>query len=191
MKKGGSCVETARNTWTRFEWMLVGVTALLVVLTFIHNGGGSSSDSVASLPRAGYVAPSISLVDLNGKSVRLQDLRGKKVFVNFWASWCPPCNEEAPDLVKMSERYKAQVVFLGVNLSSGDRESDARAFLKKYGVHFPTLMDRQGEAAKSYQVFAVPTSFFIDQHGMIIDRRDGPLSSTQMEAEIEKLIEVK
>ncbi|GAX91666.1 TlpA family protein disulfide reductase [Effusibacillus lacus] len=153
------------------------------------NTQNSKQSDVASLPRAGYTAPDFTLKDSNGNEVKLSELKGKKVFINFWASWCPPCKAEMPDLVEMSQKYKDQIAFYGINLTVQDNEEEAKKFIREFKIGFPTLMDRDGSVAKQYQVFAIPMTVTIDKNGMIVDRRDGQLSKVAMEGMIQKLME--
>lgn len=144
---------------------------------------------IASLPRAGYMAPEFTLADMNGNQVKLSELRGKKVLVNFWASWCPPCKAETPDLVEMSQKYKDQISFYGVNLTVSDDEQAAKNFVRDYKIEYPILMDRNGMVATQYQANAIPMTVTIDKNGMIVDRRDGQLSKAAMEGMIKTLLE--
>ncbi|WP_018130228.1 TlpA family protein disulfide reductase [Effusibacillus pohliae] len=154
-----------------------------------NSPGGKQTADVASLPRPGYMAPDFTLQDLNGNQVKLSDLKGKKVLLNFWASWCPPCKAETPDLVEMSEKYKDQVAFYGVNLTVTDVEEGVKQFAADYRIRYPILMDRDGRVANLYQANAIPMTVTIDRNGFIVDRRDGQLSKSAMENMIKKLLE--
>ncbi|MFC4767402.1 TlpA family protein disulfide reductase [Effusibacillus consociatus] len=188
---------------TLYAGILFGGLLVLAVTAGLQNSDrvekvtNSSSDSqnkeqqpqVASLPRPGYNAPDFTLTDLNGQQVKLSELKGKKILINFWASWCPPCKAEMPDLVEMSQKYKDQIAFYGVNLTVTDNEEDAKNFVREYKIQFPTLMDRDGRVGKQYQVMAIPVTITIDENGMIVDRRDGQLSKAGMAGIIGKLLE--
>ncbi|BCJ88352.1 TlpA family protein disulfide reductase [Effusibacillus dendaii] len=150
---------------------------------------GKSQQEVAAMPRPGYRAPDFTLHDLNGTAVKLSDLKGKKVLINFWASWCPPCKAETPDLVEMSQKYKDKVAFYGVNLTVTDDEESVRRFVSQYQIQYPILLDQDGRVGTQYQTNAIPMTVTIDQNGMIVDRRDGQLSRAAMEGMIQKLVE--
>lgn len=149
-----------------------------------------AASSVAERPAKpfpDYRAPDFTLTDMAGNEVQLSSLKGKKVFLNFWASWCPPCKAEMPDLVKMSEKYKGDVEFYGVNLTPNDSVENAQKFVENYQIEFPTLMDVEGEVATQYGAFSIPTSFAIDENGVIVNRIEGQLSKTAMEEMFSKL----
>ena len=112
----------------------------------------------------GDAAPDFGLTLLDGTSLRLSDLQGKVVVLNFWGSWCPPCRKEMPAFQRIWEEYRDQgVVFLGVAVS--DRETTARAFAKKVGVTYPLGLDKTGAITIAYRVLSFPTTFVIDSQG--------------------------
>ncbi len=124
-------------------------------------------------------APDFTLAALSGPPVRLSELRGKAVIINFWASWCPPCREEAR---AFEAAWKAQegngVVFLGVNL--WDADADARNFVAQFGVTYPTLLDANGALAIEYGVTGIPETFGIDASGVMRKRWVGPMSMVEV-----------
>jgi cytochrome c biogenesis protein CcmG/thiol:disulfide interchange protein DsbE len=119
-------------------------------------------------PAIGGPAPSFTLnrVDATGK-LDLASLRGKPVVLNFWASWCGPCKNEATMLEQASQKYRKQgVVFIGVDYH--DVTSDARRFLTHHGVTYPSVQDGSGLIADRYGVSAVPETYFIDRRGRLV-----------------------
>lgn len=148
----------------------------------------ATGNQVPTRPMPGFKAPDFTLVDNNGHSVKLSDLRGKKLFINFWASWCPPCKAETPDLVAVSQKYKGQVEFYGVNMTTSDSVESAKAFIQQYGIKFPILFDQNGDVAQKYQVISIPSSFTVDQNGIIVDRRVGQMTGAAMEDSIARLL---
>lgn len=113
---------------------------------------------------SGLPGHDFELTLLDGESLRLSDLRGKVVVLNFWASWCPPCRAEMPDFQEIWEEMKEDdVVFLGVAV--GDSESPARAFAETTGVTYPLGLDETGRISRDYQVTSLPTTFLIDREG--------------------------
>lgn len=110
-----------------------------------------------------------------GEILRLSDLKGKVVMVDFWSSWCPPCRAEAPTLAQVYRDYEGQPVeFIGIDI--WDTEKGARDYLSRYGVTFPTGEDPQGRIAVEYGLSGIPEKFFIDGDGIIRRKFIGPMS---------------
>ncbi len=124
-------------------------------------------------PRLGYRAPDFELPDLDGQKVALSALRGKPLLLNFWASWCPPCRKEMPNLQRFSEQYGSQVVVVGVNW--GEDASTVKGFLERVGATYLNLLDQRGTAFVLYKLTGIPTGFFIDPEGFIRGVWLGPL----------------
>ena len=119
------------------------------------------------------------LKDLNGKEVSLSDLRGKKVFLNFWASWCPPCKAEMPDIERLYEETKdSDLVILAVNL--GEDKDTVKSFIDKNNYKFRILLDSDQTVAEQYSITSIPTSFFIDKNGTIVTKKIGAMTYEEM-----------
>jgi cytochrome c biogenesis protein CcmG/thiol:disulfide interchange protein DsbE len=127
-------------------------------------------------------APAFSLVDLDGEPVTLERFAGKPLVVNFWASWCVPCREEMPAFDDVYRRLGGRVAFLGV--ASQDAESDAREFAKKIDVSYPLAVDEDDKMSQAYSLFGLPSTFFIDAQGRVVDSWSGELSKEELEQRI-------
>lgn len=143
---------------------------------------GTSSQTKIGIEK-GNLAPDITLQTADGKDVKLSDYRGKKVILNFWATWCPPCKAEMPH---MEEFYKENqdkgITVLAVNLTTGETDpNNVPKFIADYGLTFPVLMDKQGEAGNLYQAFTIPTSYIIDTNGIIREKIVGPMNKETMQ----------
>ncbi|MFD0714047.1 TlpA family protein disulfide reductase [Paenibacillus sp. GCM10027626] len=123
--------------------------------------------------KAGFLAPQLSLPNLNDEPVALGGEREQMTLINFWASWCGPCELEAPDLQQLAEKYEGRLLLLGVNATSYDKERQAREFVEEYGFTFPILMDREGKAADRYVITSFPTSLLVDKSGVVKERITG------------------
>jgi cytochrome c biogenesis protein CcmG/thiol:disulfide interchange protein DsbE len=127
-------------------------------------------------PVVGRQAPEFELRLLDGTLVRLSDYRGRVVFLNFWASWCPPCRAEARLLEAAFRIYRDRdVVFLGVNIQ--DTEEGARRFIEEFGITYPNGRDSQSRIAIDYGVYGIPETFFIDREGRITYKHIGALGA--------------
>jgi len=128
----------------------------------------------------GQRAPDFALYDVDGRVVQLSDLRGEKgVFVNFWATWCPPCLREMPAMQDLYARRGHEVAILAVNYR--ETRAQVEAFMEDLDLHFPALLDVQGDVAHRYNVWSYPTSVFIDRDGIVRGRFIGELSPELME----------
>jgi thiol-disulfide isomerase/thioredoxin len=117
-----------------------------------------------------------TVVDGNGKSVKLSDYVGKPIVLNFWASWCGPCKSEMPEFQQVFAEMGEQVQFLMVNATASDTMADAKSFINQYGYTFPVVFDTRGEALYTYGVDAFPTTFFLDKTGTVAGYVVGAIS---------------
>jgi len=136
-------------------------------------------------PVVGSPAPDFALRNADGQVVRLSDLRGKVVFVNFWATWCRPCKEELPDIEKLYEEKREQgLEVLAINYQ--DDPDDARAFFDELGIDVPMLLDRNGSVYDQYLLQGLPDSFFIDRDGNLAALHYGFMSEEKMRQRLEQ-----
>ena len=139
-------------------------------------------------PLVARQAPSFTLTLFDGKVVRLADFRGKAVLVNFWASWCVPCRAEARALESAWQKYKDRgVVFLGVNIQ--DKEEDARAFMKEFGITYLNGRDASGKIAVDYGVWGIPETFFVDAQGRITYKHAGELKTPTITSKLDAALQ--
>lgn len=135
----------------------------------------------------GQLAPDFELTGLDGKPVRLSELRGRPLLLNFWATWCAPCRQEMPLLQKAAERHAEQgLVVVGVDV--GEEAEAVRNYIEALGVGFPILLDSTQDVSDLYRVYGLPTSFFIDPQGVIDFRLIGPLDAQSLERRLESII---
>jgi thiol-disulfide isomerase/thioredoxin len=125
-------------------------------------------------------APNFQLLDLNGNPVKLSDFKGKVVFIDFWATWCPPCRESIP-AIKELHRIKSQnpnIVMLGINV--GEKKSTVEKFVKKNGINYAVLLSND-KTTDAYKVNAIPMFFIVDKKGEISARYAGYVSGLEKE----------
>ena len=132
-------------------------------------------------------APEFKIDQFDGGVFNLSEYRGKVVLVNFWASWCPPCRDEAPILERGWRKYQDRGLVL-VGLDVWDDESDARAFLAEFGITYPNGPEGNGTIAIEYGVSGIPESFFVDRKGVLGQHWIGPLTDEQFAALVEPLL---
>lgn len=175
----------------RFSFVLLFtlITATFwVIFTSIENG--SISREVFSAPQKGFQAPDFTLSDLDDNQIKLSDLQGKIVIVNVWASWCKPCQYEMPAMQKIHNKYSQdELVLLAVNNTYQDNFNDVLNFIQNNGLTFPILLDLEGKVSNLYQVQALPSTYFINQKGIITDIViGGPMSETLIESKILEMV---
>ena len=137
-----------------------------------------------------FKLPLYSGYELDGRSeIDLEDLRGKVVVINFWASWCKPCEQEAAELQQAWMEYEStgEVVFLGIDYV--DTETDARVYMKKFGISFPNGPDLATKISQYFRIKGVPETYFIDQEGVLRYVQVGPFTSVdQIRSQIDTLL---
>ena len=178
--------------------LLVSVVAVGVLLVIVTTPLGPASGSVLPNPRAtsyvigpataalavGAPAPEFTvahpngttfqLTDLDGKPIRLADLRGKLVWLNFWASWCPPCQSETPVLRQVSREYRDRGLIL-IAIEVQETVADGRRYVQTYGLDYTIGADVSGDIFHLYHAYALPTQFFIGPDGRLLEVINGPL----------------
>ena len=150
---------------------------------------GVSTVGETPAPQKGFLAPDFTLETLEGESVTLSDLRGKVVLLNFWATWCPPCRAEMPAFQQAYADYEdGDFVILSVNATAQDSAEEVAEFIGEFGLSFPVVLDTTSEVNRLYQVQSLPTSFFINQEGVIQEVVVGSLAEAMVRARVEKLL---
>jgi len=165
-------------------WQIVFVAILVVfagILAF------RLWDTDTTQQRASGPAPNFTFTTFDGQTINTADLKGKGVVVNFWASWCDPCRDEAAYLQAAAEREKDKgIVFLGLDYL--DQEPQAKAYLAQYGITYPSGPDIQSQAARQYGIKGVPESYFVSPQGEIVQAVIGPITSAaQLEGFLNKI----
>ncbi|MFD0959240.1 TlpA family protein disulfide reductase [Paenibacillus chungangensis] len=174
----------------------LSLLVLLVLLAYTLHGateslfeGTATSGSEEVGAKVGDIAPPFSLTNLKGETIALEELRGKTVMVNFWTTWCKVCRTEMPHVEKLYEHYREQgeeVVIVTVNVTS--QESSAKKVQQvaaAEGYSFPVALDSSGKTTDDYRVAAYPSTFVIDESGVIRERYLGAISFADMKKRID------
>jgi cytochrome c biogenesis protein CcmG/thiol:disulfide interchange protein DsbE len=154
--------------------------------------GGKVEGAIPSTPapKENHYTPSFSLGSLDGTSTfKVGGKRDKVLIVNFWASWCGPCDLEAPDLKDIYDKHKDKLDLYAVNATKYDKLREAHDFVKEQQFVFPVLTDAKGDVGDLYKVFSYPVSFNIDRNGVIRHRIDGVIDREQWELYLQEVID--
>jgi cytochrome c biogenesis protein CcmG/thiol:disulfide interchange protein DsbE len=158
--------------------------AIIAPILWLLAFGFTRDTKYINSPLLGKPATPFTLTLFDGRKLTLADLRGKAVFLNFWASWCPPCRAEAMDLEAAWQKLKDKkdVVFLGVLIQDSDK--NGLDFLKEFNVTYPNGHDQTGEISVNYGVWGIPESFFIDPQGRITYKHVGGIDASFVSAKL-------
>ena len=138
-------------------------------------------------PLQGGTAPDFSITGFDGRSFTLSELRGQVVIINFWASWCLPCREEAAYLEQTWRKYQDKgVVFVGVDWA--DTEKEARAYIKEFDITYINGPDLGTRAAQAYNIQGVPETFYVAKNGELRGVHIGPLKAPELDEKIDELL---
>jgi cytochrome c biogenesis protein CcmG/thiol:disulfide interchange protein DsbE len=167
--------------WRRLALIGFIIGPILALLAF----GFTRDARYITSPLIAKPATPFTITLFDGRKLTLEDLRGKAIFVNFWASWCPPCRAEAKDLEAAWQKVKDQnMVFLGVALQ--DTDQNALEFLKEFNVTYPNGKDESGKIAVDYGTWGIPESFFIDPQGRITYKHVGGIRAALVIAKLDE-----
>ena len=177
-----------KNYWKHARIILPSLLLIWIIFTIIW--GHHEPDLSIQAPQKGFLAPEIILPSLAGNMVSLSDYQGQIVILNLWASWCPPCVKEMDAIQQVYSDYQNEgLTVLAVNMTFQDNQNVAAEFVKENGLEFPVLFDLNGVTAETYNMYALPTTFFIDRDGVVQDVViGGPMSEALLRSEIETLL---
>lgn len=171
-----------RGRW--IFWIAAAVIVAVVLAVYFRSGNAPPAGPTGL---TGQQAPSFSVPQLGGGSSELAAHRGRVLVMNLWATWCPPCRAEMPDLQRLYETYKDRNVdVLGVD--QGESAARVTAFATSLGIRYPILLDQNQQYGRVYAALGLPTTIIVDPHGTVTRAFDGPLSYPQMVDAISPLL---
>jgi peroxiredoxin len=168
-------------------WLLAAAAAVVAAIVLVPLFIAPGARPAGPQGLVGEPAPVFALRGAGGEAVSLQDYRGKIVVLNLWASWCPPCRAEMPDLQRLSAAYGSRgVAVIGVN--EGESAQRAAAFARSLGIAFPIWLDTQQQYGRVLAALGIPTTTIVDRNGTIARAFDGPLTYGEMEKAVGELL---
>ena len=172
----------------RIPWGQIAIFALVLGLLALVAFQMRRNGPLAAGPvGAGEMAPPFEITTFEGQTLKLADLRGQVVVVNFWASWCIPCEQEAAELENTWRRYKDKgVVFIGVDYV--DTETAAKAFMQRFDITYPNGPDLGTRISQAYRIKGVPETYVVDKTGRLAFVKIGPFQAGEMAGVIEPLL---
>ena len=172
---------------------LLAVVGLIGLFAWGLARSGGSPRGFAVNSRLGEVdietgpARPFQLTTFEGETLRLEDLRGRVVMVDFWASWCPPCRAEAPTLAQVYREYRDKgVEFVGITI--WDTEKDAQAYIQQFAIAYPNGLDARGRIAIDYGVTGIPEKYFINRDGILVKKFIGPMDGERLRQVLDELL---
>lgn len=172
----------------RKRFLLIAMCVILAVtgLWYIaaHTGKATKTVTAEIGVTPGKQFDGFTLTSLEGKQITVGQL-GKVTVINFWATWCPPCREEMPELNKFAKKYQQSLLFYAVNIQEGSDK--VGEFINKNNYTMTTLLDSDGTVAKNFRISAIPTTIVIDKDGLIKFRKSGPVTMSELEEVIKGL----
>lgn len=166
--------------------LVVGSLIGAALLGVLFVGLGRDPQKIDS-PLIGRPAPPFALKAVGtGEMIDVQQLRGRPLVINFWATWCGPCYEEHPTLVQNARMFGGEVQFVGVVFN--DTEEKIQQFLRERGSSYPTVLDAQGKTAIAYGVGGVPETYFVNRQGTVVAKYSGPMTTEILQANVQKAL---
>ena len=178
----------------KWAWILIAVLMIGLIggASVLYNQLSADFAPVQNVTEEAVErVPDFTVTDGEGNPVKLSDFFGSPIVLNFWASWCGPCQYEMPDFEEAYHQYGEEVQFLMVNLTDGYSETvnSARTFLDHAGYTFPVYFDTLSDAAKTYQIYSIPCTYFLDADGALVTRTVGMISAEALQEGIDLITE--
>lgn len=185
-RKQQRAAQRRKTTLTNLAW-IAGSVLLLAIVIILALPKSSSGSQPTGYAQIGSPMPDVALQDLDGNTVRISDYAGQPVLVNAWATWCPPCKAEMPDLQKYYDKHQSNgLVLLAIN--AGEGPSQVSQFIQQNGFTFPVLLDPAVQALSTLGITSFPTSILVGRDGVVKTMHVGMFTPQALEAEITPLL---
>ncbi|MFH0964071.1 MAG: TlpA disulfide reductase family protein [Planctomycetota bacterium] len=173
----------------RSVWIVLLAAAVSLAVIILFTGGRETRPAPRrASPATGAGSRDLNATDINGNLIRLSDLRGRICVVEFWATWCPPCREEVPNMVKLRQSYPEEdLSMIGVSLD--ESVDELRGFLSEHGITYPQICDEKGfdgEIVRAWEVNAIPQTYVLDAQGVV---REDTAYGRRLLSSVAKLVE--
>jgi cytochrome c biogenesis protein CcmG/thiol:disulfide interchange protein DsbE len=180
---------SGQDRFTVFSLLVLVFCAGWIWFSRVQPGNAALQNNPA--PREGFLAPGFTLESHSGEKFDLEDQKGKVLLINFWTTWCPPCRAEMPAIQRVYTDYQDEgLVVIGINATDQDELTSVKSFITENQLTFPILLDNDGEISRKYNLHSLPTSFFVDQNGIIQDVViGGPMAEALLRSRVERLLE--
>lgn len=175
----------ARLKWIAFIFLVTGLGGWWTWVSREEVITLSGVENLTEAPLAGYLAPDFTLTSTQGETIRLTELQGQPVVLNFWATWCPPCRAEMPELEASSQEFRGFVTFLGVD--QGEDDQTVAKFGQEFQISYPLLIDSDSQVNNLYGIRALPTTIFIDANGVVREVYSGILNQAILQSKLEQM----
>lgn len=164
---------------------IILIILVLVVFVFLYSNDINKSPKQKNAgTKLGQYAPDFETEYLNGEKFKLSELKGKPIILNFWATWCIPCKREMPLLQKLHNEGK--IIVVGVNLQ--EDKKTVEKFVEELNITFPIVLDKDGSLEAMYNVILKPATYFVDENGVIVDKKFGELTNKDLNERSQKLL---
>ncbi|MFK7805363.1 MAG: TlpA family protein disulfide reductase [Anaerolineae bacterium] len=170
----------SRQAW--LKTLLIATVLGILWLALSRQSAPPDPANLTVAPSPGHLAPDFTLTTLDGAEIQLSQLRGKPVIINFWATWCGPCRHETPQFQSFYERFSDDVVLLGINQREG--LGQVNSFVEEFGMTYPVLLDTDGTVYDDYQVFGLPTTWFVNPDGVLTSVAPGGITEAFLEDQV-------
>lgn len=175
-----------RFKWLVFIFMMAGLGGWWTWVSREEVLHFSGVENLTEAPLAGYLAPDFTLTSTQGQTIHLKELQGQPIVLNFWATWCPPCRAEMPELEASSQQFQGVVTFLGID--QGEEAKTVTQFGQEFGISYPLLIDSNSQVNDLYGIRALPTTIFVDADGVVQEVYSGILNRAILQSKLEQLV---